>query len=112
MPPTTKKNPLEGFHELKPAKWINLKVGDFVRYMVDREIKKGGFVKYVGFPNYLVLTNYAVKASWSVQLKQPELRIWIKTREEMQEKRDEMKEIYAMYKQGKLKPANITTTKK
>lgn len=104
-PMSTKKNLLEGFHEIKPSKWNTLKTGDFVRYMVDREIKKGGFVKYVGFPNYLVLTNYAVKASWSVQLKQPELRIWIKTREEMQDKRDEMKEIYAMYKQGKLKPA-------
>ena len=102
MPPTTKKNPLEGFHELKPAKWINLKVGDFVRYMVDREIKKGGFVKYVGFPNYLVLTNYAVKASWSVQLKQPELRIFVKTREEIQAKRDEMKKVYALYTEGKL----------
>lgn len=101
---TNKKNLLEGFHELKPSKWITLKVGDFVRYIVGREIKKGGMVKYVGYPDYLVLTNYATKVSWSVQLKQPELRIWVKTREEMQAKRDEMKRVYAMYKEGKLLP--------
>lgn len=101
---TNKKNLLEGFHELKPSKWITLKVGDFVRYIVGREIKKGGMVKYVGYPDYLVLTNYATKVSWSVQLKQPELRIWVKTREELQAKRDEMKRVYSMYKEGKLLP--------
>lgn len=100
---SNKKNLLEGFHELRPTKWSTLKVGDFVRYTVNREIKKGGFVKYVGYPNYIVLTNYAVKASWSVQLKQPELRLWIKTREEMQEKRGEMKRVYEEYKKSQAK---------
>lgn len=100
-----KKNHLEGFTELKPSKWITLKVGDFVRYVVGREVKKGGMVKYVGYPEYIVLTNYATKVSWSVQLKQPELRIFVKTREELQEKREEMKQVYAMYKEGKLQVA-------
>jgi hypothetical protein len=97
-----KSNLLEGFHELKPSKWITLKVGDFVRYVVGREIKKGGMVKYVGYPDYLVLVNYSTKVSWSVQLKQPELRLFVKTREELREKRDEIKQVYEMYKQGKL----------
>lgn len=100
--PTTKSNLLEGFTELKPSKWIHLKVGDFVRYVVAREIKKGGMVKYIGYPEYIVLTNYASKVSWSVQLKQPELRIFVKTREEIQAKRDEMKKVYALYTEGKL----------
>lgn len=91
---------LKGFKEVKPSKLKNIKVGDRLRYFVDKELRKGGIVKFVKYPDYIVLANYAKNVSWSVQLKQPTLHIWIKTKEDMQFEKDEMKRIYKEYKQG------------
>lgn len=98
----SRKELLKGYKEYKPVNWDKIKVGDYVRYIVDRELKKGGFVKFPSYPDYIVLTNHVRKVSWSVQLKQPGLRLWVKTREDMKAERDEMKKMYQLFKEGKL----------
>lgn len=96
------KELLKGFKEVRPAKFKNIQVGDRVRYIVDKELRKGGVVKFVKYPDYIVLTNYSKGVSWSVQLKQPSLHLWIKTKEMIQHEKDEMKRVYNEYKQGRL----------
>jgi len=93
---------LEGYKEYKPSQWKKIKTGDYVRYVVDKELKKGGHVKFASYPDYIVLINYVKKVSWSVQLKQPDLHLWVKSREDMQKERDEKKRVFMLYKQGKL----------
>lgn len=98
-----RKQLLKGFKEAKSSQQLkNIKVGDFVRYFVNQELRKGGLVKFVSYPDYIVLANYTKKVTWCVQLKQPSLHIWVKSRETMKKERNEMKEVYALYKQGKL----------
>eukprot|EP00976_Prorocentrum_cordatum_P022815 466198-Prorocentrum_minimum.AAC.29 len=88
-PPPPKVNRLEGFKELKQVKqWSHLQQGDFVRYFVDCEMRHGGHVKYNSFPDYIVLVNYARRVSWSVNLKQPNLRLWVKPRAQQQAERE------------------------
>lgn len=87
--PEKKVNRLEGFKELKQVKqWSHLQQGDFVRYFVGCEMRHGGHVKYNSFPDYIVLVNYARRVSWSVNLKQPNLRLWVKPRAQQQADRE------------------------
>jgi hypothetical protein len=102
------KSLLDGYKEVKPTQLKNIQVGDCIRYIVDQELRKGGFVKFVKYPDYIVLVNYGKGVSWSLQLKQPSLHVWIKTKASMQKERDEMKRIYQEYKNGNLVLGNLT----
>jgi hypothetical protein len=87
MSKTKESNELKGFKLLNDKSYKRIKNGDFIKYFVDTEFKHGGFVKHVGYPDYIVLINYSRKFSWSVQLKNPDLRLWIKPKEVFQEER-------------------------
>ena len=69
---------LDGFKEVKPTKYASIPIGMYVRYFKDGELKYGGFLKVMSHPDYMVLYNNRKKVSWSVQLKDPSLHVWIK----------------------------------
>ena len=69
---------LEGFKEVKPAKYASIPIGVYVRYFKDGELRYGWFLKVMSHPDYMVLYNNRKKVSWSVQLKDPSLHVWIR----------------------------------
>ena len=73
------KKELEGFKEIHPRSYKKIQPGEYVRYSINNEIRKGGFVRKNSFPDYLVLINYYRKITWCVQYKQPSLKIYVKT---------------------------------
>ena len=75
---TQPTNVLNGFREVKPTKYASIPLGAYVRYFKDGELKYGGFLKVMRFPDYMVLFNYNKKVSWSVQLKDPSLCVWVR----------------------------------
>tara|TARA_B100001094_G_scaffold138854_1_gene134376 strand:- start:2641 stop:2973 length:333 start_codon:yes stop_codon:yes gene_type:complete len=98
----TKKKKLEGYTECKPADIKNLETGDRIRYETDKELKLGGIIKFIKPELYLVLLNPINKATWSVQLKEPTLKVWVRKKKTIQKEQSEMKKIYEMFKEGKL----------
>lgn len=85
---------LVGFKELKANQIKKIKVGDLIRYFSNQEFRIGGLVKFVKYPDYIVLANYSKNVTWSVQLKQPFLRLWIKTKEQMADEREQARALY------------------
>mgnify|MGYP001365429388 CR=1 FL=1 len=93
---------LEGYSLCKAKDIKGLEPGDRIRYERDKEFKSGGVIKFIKPEVYVVLMNPINKVSWSVQLKDPTLKIWVRKKEAMTKEREEMKKIYDMYKDGKL----------
>ena len=85
---------LAGFKEIKGNQIKKIKVGDLIRYFSNQQFRMGGLVKFVKYPDYIVLANYSKNVTWSVQLKQPFLRLWIKTKEQMADEREIAKTLY------------------
>ena len=96
------KKKLEGYTVVKPNKLAELKPGDRVRYMIQNEFRGGGAVKVNKFPEYIVIINVVNKASWCMQLKDPTLKVWVKTAEKINTERDQMKKVFQLYNEGKL----------
>ena len=93
---------LEGYKRLKNNQIKSLEPGDNIRYSINGEFRGGGKVKMVKFPTYLICMNVIKNVSWSVQLKDPTIMIWVKTKTSMDAEKDEMAKVYEMYKSGKL----------
>lgn len=93
---------LEGYKKVQNKDICKLKPGDSIRYSVKNEFRGGGKIKLMRFPDYLVCMNVIKNVSWSVQLKDPTLIIWVRTIEDEAKKMDEMKKIYELYKAKKL----------
>ena len=93
---------LEGYKRLKNNQFKTLEPGDYIRYSVNGEFRGGGRVKMVKFPDYLICMNVIKHVSWSVQLKDPTIMIWVKTKESMDKEKAEMAKVYEMYKAGNL----------
>ena len=93
---------LEGYNRLKSSQFKTIEPGDYIRYSVNGEFRGGGRVKMIKFPDYLICMNVIKNVSWSVQLKDPTIMIWVKTKESMDAQKDEMAKVYEMYKAGKL----------
>jgi hypothetical protein len=96
------KKKLEDFSELKPGQFKTIQVGDRIRYFVNSEFRTGGIVKFLKWPEYFVLANYSKNVSWSVQFKEPTLKIWRKSLDKLMKEKDDMKKVYDMYKKGQL----------
>ena len=91
---------LNGYKEYKGKYFKNIKQGDSIRYMVNGHFRKGGQIKSTYYPDYLVCVNWVAKATWCVQLKEPTLKIWVKTLETKKKEKDEMYEVFKKYKKG------------
>lgn len=78
-----------------------LQIGDRVRYFVNSEFRTGGIVKFVKFPAYFVLANYKKNVSWSVQMKEPTLKVYRKSVTQIKKDNEEMRKVYAEYKKQK-----------
>jgi hypothetical protein len=102
MTEDTIKKKLEGYTECKGKDIKSLETGDRIRYEKDSEFKIGGVIKFIKPETYLVLINPINKATWSVQLKDPTLKVWMRKKKTIQKEQADMKRIYEMYKQGKL----------
>ena len=94
---------LEGYEECKGKSIANIEPGDSIRYMTNDMFRKGGAVRRNAYPDYIVCINIVNKASWCVQIKDPTLKVWVKSKATKQSERDEMNKVYALYKAGKLK---------
>lgn len=92
---------LKEFKRVRADKICELKVGDLVKYSVNKELRHGGMIHKNMFPKYLVLANYQKKVTWSVQLTEPTLVLYVKTKEKIAKERKEMKELYVAYKESK-----------
>lgn len=93
---------LEGYKRLRNNQFKTLGPGDYIRYSINGEFRGGGRVKMIKFPDYLICMNVIKNVSWSVQLKDPTIMIWVKTKASMDAEKDEMKKIYELYQEGKL----------
>jgi hypothetical protein len=93
---------LEGYTRLKNSQFKTIGPGDYIRYSIDGEFRGGGMVKIVKFPDYLICMNVIKNVSWSVQLKNPTIIVWVKTKESIDAEKQEMAKVYEMYKAGKL----------
>lgn len=80
-------NELKSFKLMSVKSYNKIKNGDSIKYFVGTQFKHGGIVKHVGYPDYIVLVNWSRKLSWSVQLKNPDLQIWIKKKETLVKER-------------------------
>jgi hypothetical protein len=93
---------LEGYKEVNSTVLKNLNPGDKIRYLANNEFKKGGIIKIHKYPTYTVLINPVNKATWCVQLTEPSLKMWVRTKEIQNAEIEEMKKVYKMFKEGKL----------
>lgn len=96
-----KPSALKDFKRVRADKICELKMGDLVKYSVNKELRHGGMVHKNMFPKYLVLANYQKQVTWSVQLTEPTLVLYVKTKEKIAEEKREMKQVYAAYKEMK-----------
>lgn len=106
------KELLTSFKLLKPERYETIQTNDFIRYYIDNDLKYGGFVKHINLEKkYIVLANYNKHVSWCVQLTNPQLKIYIKSRKKMQEEKTAMRKVFQMYKEGQLvKQKKISVT--
>lgn len=93
---------LKGYVRLKNKDFNTIVPGDYIRYSIDNEFRGGGRVKLVKYPAYLICMNVIKNVSWSVQLKDPTLIVWVKTKEMMDAEKADMAKVYEMFKAGKL----------
>lgn len=90
---------LEGFEKVRPNKIKDLKPGDLIKYSSDNCLKHGGFVSRNMYPTYIVLANYSRRVTWCVQLANPSLKLYVKSKEMLANERNEKKRILKAYKQ-------------
>jgi len=90
---------LKEFKRVKADKICSLKIGDLIKYSVNKELRHGGMLNKNMYPKYLVLANYQKKVTWSVQLTEPSLILYVKPKEVLDEERKAMKEMYKASKQ-------------
>jgi hypothetical protein len=98
------QNKLIGYDMLDNKKFNTIKPGDYVRYSIENQFRGGGRVKLVKFPKYFICLNVIKHVSWSVQLTNPTLIIWIKTQESVNKEKAKKDEVYEKYLSGKLVP--------
>ena len=98
----TIKAKLEGYRPVPNGKLISIKAGDDVRYMSNNAFKSGGRIKANKFPEYLVCMNVFKNVSWCIQLKDPTLKVWVKTGEDRQKEKAKKDKILKAYEEGKL----------
>ena len=96
------KKKLVGYNAVTCQQLPNLKPGDRIRYMSNNEFRGGGAVKTNRYPSYIVLVNVMTNVSWCMQLKDPTLKVWVKSLEKVTEERADMQRVYQLYKEGKL----------
>ena len=89
-----KPSVLKDFKRVRPDKICELKVGDLIKYSVNKELRHGGMLHKNMFPKYLVLANYQKKVTWCVQLTTPSLILYVKPKEKLDAQRTEMKRMY------------------
>ena len=94
---------LKDYKEIKPGKWKDIEINDRMRYISNGTFKSGGRVKRNAYPDYIVLANDMKNLSWCVQLKDPTLKLYIRSFSKIQRETDEMKKIYKDLKDGKIK---------
>lgn len=98
------KSKLEGYSQITRKELANVKPGDKIRYITNNEFRGGGAVKLNKFPDYIVLLNVINNVSWCMQIKaDPTLQVFVKRTSEIAKDKEEMKRIYELYQQGKLK---------
>lgn len=98
------KDILESFTLLRPKKYDTIKTNDFIRYYIGDELKYGGFVKMVNHDKkYIVLANYNKHLTWCVQLNNPDLKMYIRTKAKMDAEKKKKNELYKLFKEGKIK---------
>jgi hypothetical protein len=85
---------LTDFKKVRLDKIKDLQVGDLIKYSVNRELRHGGKLHKNMFPKYIVLANYQKKVTWSVQLTEPSLILYVKTKKQMDAEKAEMKRLY------------------
>lgn len=68
---------LKEYTEIPKTQRKKIEPKDFVRYVADGQLKYGGVVIKID-DEYIVLKNFARNFSWSVDLKQPNLRLFKK----------------------------------
>jgi len=93
---------LKGYVELPMNKLKDIEAGDDIRYMTNNAFKSGGRIKSNKFPEYIVIMNVFKKLSWCVQLRDPTLKVWIKTKQMREKEQEKKKAILKMYDEGKL----------
>jgi hypothetical protein len=96
------KKKLEGYIKLKNKDFVTIQPGDLIRYSVNNEFRGGGRVKLIKFPKYIVCMNVIKKLSWSIQMTDPTLVIWIKTKVMIEKEQAKKEEVYQKFMAGKL----------
>ena len=96
----TKPAVLKDFKKVRPDRISSLKNGDLIKYSVENELRHGGLLHRNMYPKYLVLANYQKHATWSVQLSEPTLVLYVKLKEVIDKERKEMKKLYKEHKEG------------
>ena len=98
----TIKSKLVGYKVVALNKIKDLKMGDDIRYMSNNSFKSGGRIKANNFPDYIVCLNVIKNVSWCIQIKDPTLKIWVKSKESRKKEQDKKAKIIKMYEEGKL----------
>lgn len=76
-PPKPLKTELDGYKEVSVRNYKNLQPGQRIKYSINNELRYGGYVAKNMFPDYLVLLNVNKKITWSMQFKEPTLKVYI-----------------------------------
>ena len=105
------KNALVGYKPISNNKIKDvITPGDMIRYFSNGQFRMGGAVKQVNLEKgYIVLMNMSNRnLTWCVQLAKPDikLKLYIKSKDEIKKKNDDMKKIFNLYNQGKLQLVN------
>lgn len=96
------KDKLKGYKQIPLSKIKDIQPGDDIRYMTNNAFKSGGRIKANKFPEYLVCLNFFKNISWCIQLKDPTLKIWLKTTTDRQKEHEKKQKILKLYEEGKL----------
>jgi len=102
---------LIGYKKCTSKDLKNLEPGDNIRYSINHEFRGGGRIKIVKYPDYLVCMNVIKNVSWSVQLKDPTLILWVRTKDAQEIERQEKERVWELYKQGQLVDSKTSKTK-
>ena len=98
----TIKDKLKGYTLVPNSKLKNINTGDDIRYMTNNSFRSGGRVKANKFPDYIVCMNVFKNVSWCIQIKDPSLKIWVKTIESRQKEKEKNLKVLKMFEEGKL----------
>ena len=96
------KSILKGYRKVRLDQIKNLKPNDLIKYSVDNVLKHGGFLKRNAYPKYLVLANYGKGVTWCVQLTQPSLILWVRTKQSRDEEKQRLLDELRALKEKKV----------